>query len=88
MTSTSYLELATNGDAAGLKVGKLPRSIPLQDLRDLGHPASPMKAIRANCVDCSGGSIADPTYADAVLDRLVHNAHRIDLKRGKPAANP
>ncbi len=21
----------------------------------------------------------DPTYADAVLDRLVHNAHRIDL---------
>jgi DNA replication protein DnaC len=22
---------------------------------------------------------ADPTYADAVLDRLVHNAHRIDL---------
>jgi DNA replication protein DnaC len=23
--------------------------------------------------------IADPTYADAILDRLVHNAHRIDL---------
>jgi len=23
--------------------------------------------------------IRDPTYADAVLDRLVHNAHRIDL---------
>ena len=23
--------------------------------------------------------IGDPTYADAVLDRLVHNAHRIDL---------
>jgi DNA replication protein DnaC len=21
----------------------------------------------------------DPSYADAVLDRLVHNAHRIDL---------
>jgi DNA replication protein DnaC len=21
----------------------------------------------------------DPTYADAVLDRLVHNAHRIEL---------
>jgi DNA replication protein DnaC len=21
----------------------------------------------------------DPTYADAILDRLVHNAHRIDL---------
>lgn len=24
--------------------------------------------------------IGDPTYADAILDRLVHNAHRIDLK--------
>src|SRR5438132_14027190 len=23
--------------------------------------------------------IGDPTYADAVVDRLVHNAHRIDL---------
>ena len=22
---------------------------------------------------------ANPTYADAILDRLVHNAHRIDL---------
>lgn len=24
--------------------------------------------------------IGNPTYADAILDRLVHNAHRIDLK--------
>ncbi len=24
--------------------------------------------------------IGDPTYADAILDRLVHNAHRIELK--------
>jgi hypothetical protein len=23
--------------------------------------------------------IEDPTYADAILDRLVHNAHRIEL---------
>lgn len=23
--------------------------------------------------------IGDPTYADTILDRLVHNAHRIDL---------
>ena len=32
--------------------------------------------------------IADPTYADAILDRLLHNAHRLDLeghslRRGK-----
>jgi len=37
--------------------------------------------------------IGNPTYADAILDRLVHNAHRIDLTgdslrrtRSKPAA--
>ncbi|RWM77638.1 ATP-binding protein, partial [Mesorhizobium sp.] len=24
-------------------------------------------------------AFANPTYADAILDRLVHNAHRIDL---------
>ena len=24
--------------------------------------------------------IGDPTYADAILDRLVHQAHRIELK--------
>ena len=36
--------------------------------------------------------IGDPTYADAILDRLVHNAHRLDLTgdslrrtRSKPA---
>ena len=24
--------------------------------------------------------IGDPTYADAILDRLVHNAHRLQIK--------
>ena len=35
--------------------------------------------------------VGDPIYADAILDRLVHNAHRIELtgeslrrSRGKP----
>jgi DNA replication protein DnaC len=31
----------------------------------------------------------NPTLADAILDRVVHNAHRIDLKgesRRKPVA--
>jgi DNA replication protein DnaC len=23
--------------------------------------------------------VNDPTYADAIMDRLVHNAHRIEL---------
>ena len=24
--------------------------------------------------------IADPTFGDAILDRIIHNAHRIELK--------
>jgi len=30
--------------------------------------------------------IGDPTLADGILDRLVHNAHRIEMRknRGKP----
>lgn len=31
-------------------------------------------------VDRWHGVIGDPTLADAILDRLVHNAHRIQLK--------
>jgi len=30
-------------------------------------------------VDKWHGLIGDPTYADAILDRLVHNAHRLNL---------
>ena len=35
-------------------------------------------------------TIGDPTYADAILDRLVHNAIRLPLKgksRRKPETN-
>ncbi|CAH2605699.1 putative insertion sequence ATP-binding protein y4pL (plasmid) [Rhodovastum atsumiense] len=33
-------------------------------------------------VDRWHDQIADPTYADAILDRLVHNAYRIELRGG------
>jgi hypothetical protein len=64
-----YFEIAAGGDADGQKVGRLPRSVPLHDLRALGHPESPIKAIRAKCVECSGGS-----RAEARLCRLTHCA--------------
>jgi len=31
-------------------------------------------------VDLWHGAIGEPTVADAILDRLVHNAHRITLE--------
>jgi DNA replication protein DnaC len=31
-------------------------------------------------VDCWHSQIGDPTYADAILDRVVNNAHRLELR--------
>ena len=44
-------------------------------------------------VDRWHDQIGDPTYADAILDRIVHNAHRLELRgesmrRKGPAASP
>ena len=30
--------------------------------------------------------VGDPAYTDAILDRIVHNAYRINLTRLQPAA--
>jgi hypothetical protein len=46
----AYLERAEGGE----KVGKTPGKIKLETLRALGHPESPIKGIRAKCLDCSG----------------------------------
>ena len=32
------------------------------------------------CATCRHEVIGDPTLGDAILDRIVHRAHRIDLK--------
>ena len=58
MKHNVYLEPSPLRADGGAQVGKLPASIELRDLRDLGHPASPLRAIRAKCVDCSGGNEA------------------------------
>ncbi len=45
-----YLEPSPILADGGAQVGKLPGCIPLHDLRGLGHPESPIKAIRAKCL--------------------------------------
>lgn len=50
-----YLEPSPYDGDGGHLIGKLPRSLAAADLRALGHPASPIRAIRAKCLDCSGG---------------------------------
>ena len=45
--------------SAGKKVGKLPSSFEVAMLKALGHPQSPIAAIRAKCLDCCCGSPAE-----------------------------
>ena len=62
-------------------------------LEDRTHRGS-MVIVSQAPVECWHDLIAAPTIADAILDRLVHNSHRIELvgesmrKRLSPLANP
>ena len=40
----------------GNLIGVDPRLLSVSDLRELGHPESPIKSIRAKCLDCCNGS--------------------------------
>ena len=58
-TRSRYLEpspYAADGDHL---IGKIPSRISKAELQELGHPESPVRAIRAKCLDCSGGSEAE-----------------------------
>ena len=72
-----YLEPSPILADGSAQVGKLPGSIPLHDLRDLRHPESPIKAIRAKCLDCSGGN--DAGSPQVCGDRL----HALALPHGR-----
>lgn len=56
---TDFLEPSPYEADGGEKVGLDPRQISADDLRVLGHPESPVQAIRAKCLDCSCGNAAE-----------------------------
>lgn len=56
MDRDTYLEISSSSDDAGEKVGRTPASLSTEELLALPGPQSPIRAIRAKCVDCSGGS--------------------------------
>jgi hypothetical protein len=43
----------------GHQTGRLPQEIPIDVLRELHVPENPVKAIRAKCIDCSGGNATE-----------------------------
>lgn len=55
----TYLAPSPYQDDRGFKIGRLPHEISVTDLKGLGGPKSPIKAIRAKCLDCSAGNAAE-----------------------------
>lgn len=49
-----YLQVSPYAVDEGHLIGKVPAEISMTDLRALGHPAAPLRAIRANCRACVG----------------------------------
>ena len=65
-----YLAPSPAAEDGGEKVGKLPREIPTAARQALGGPQSPIKAIRAKCIDCSGGYAAEARKCVAITCAL------------------
>lgn len=61
-----YLAPSPIHDDGGHQIGRLPTEISVETLRALGGPESPMKAIRAKCIDCSGGNTAEARKCVAI----------------------
>lgn len=61
-----FLETSPYETDAGNLIGRDPRQITLADIRHLRHPESPIKAIRAKCLDCSGDNAAEARKCVAV----------------------
>lgn len=85
-----YLEPSLHAADKGEKVGIKPSFLSKDDLRGLGHPTRPMKAIRAHCVDCSGGSYAEANKCTATACplwafRMGVNPFHARAKVKKPA---
>ena len=66
LSDSPYLEPNPNLTQKGYVIGKLPSKIELKTLRALGHAQSPIKAIRAKCIDCCGGSPSEVRKCTAV----------------------
>jgi hypothetical protein len=65
-----FLEVSPIKVDGGQKVGKLPGSVAVNHLRVLGHPESPIRAIRSKCLDCSGGVASEVRKCVAVTCSL------------------
>lgn len=61
-----FLEKSSFDVDGGNLIGRNPHEISLAEIRQLEHVESPIKAIRAKCIDCSGKSAAESRKCVAI----------------------
>jgi hypothetical protein len=61
-----YLEPSPYAADRGEIIGVSPLNLSRKDILALGHPTTPMQAIRANCLDCCNGSPAEIRKCTAI----------------------
>src|SRR3546814_18292689 len=65
----------------GENIGKLPRALSKPELKALGHPESPIKAIRAKCLDCDGQQHSEVRKCTATGCPLRSEERRVEKER-------
>ena len=56
VVETPYLQISPYQIDDGELIGRDPREISQEDIIALGHPQGARAAIRAKCIECSGGN--------------------------------
>ena len=85
-----YLIASPHVADRGEKIGSNPAFLSVETLRGLGQPETPMKAVRAHCVGCCGGSYAEANKCTAIACplwpyRMGRNPFHARSKTRKPA---
>ena len=89
-TENPYFTLSPKAADRGEIIGTNPAFLSVETLKDLGHPTAPMRAIRAHCVECCGGSYAEANKCTATgctlwPYRMGKNPFHAKAKTRKPA---
>jgi len=89
--TSPYLRTSTILEDGGEKIGINPSGISMRDLKGLGGPQKPLRAIRAHCLECSGDKPAEArkciaTGCNLWSFRFGRNPFHASAKKVKPAA--
>jgi hypothetical protein len=85
-----YIEVSPYVVDGGNLIGVIPSRISLEDILALGHPPSPIKSIRAKCLECCNeqeSEVRKCLASDCPLWplRMGHNTYHPNSKRTLPS---